>query len=146
MNQTHERQEGNPLSQEHHNPIRGMKQRIAPKHAKRLVQAVAESVGSRMGVSAEDILGRSRLRLIVNARHESIAEVHRARPHWSYPQIGLAFGLDHTTVLNALRNTGAYEPGSTDRARKARDAEIARKWDLAAPQDLRTWQNLGGGI
>jgi len=67
-----------------------------PKH-------IIMEVAIAHGVSYDDILGRSRARHLVAARHEAIYEVRKRRPHLSLPQIGRIFKRDHTTILHALR-------------------------------------------
>lgn len=52
----------------------------------------------------------SRRQQILEARHDAIVAVVTARPDWSYPRLGRFFGLDHATVLNALRRRGAWTP------------------------------------
>ena len=59
------------------------------------------------GVSPDDVLGDSRIRLISAARHDAMWRVrqlravnHEDRPAFSLPQIGKMFGgRDHATVL-----------------------------------------------
>lgn len=71
---------------------------------------IVESVAARHGLTVGDIMGRSRRQKIVTARHEAIAEVVEARPHWSYPTVGQLFGLDHTSILHALQKQGKWAP------------------------------------
>lgn len=79
--------------------------------------AIVESVAARHpGVTAAQILEQdgtpgARLRKVVAARHEAIAEVCEARPHWSYPTVGRFFGnRDHTSVMHALKKLGRWTP------------------------------------
>lgn len=78
---------------------------------KQFTLAIVESVVARHpGVTVQDVLGPCRLRKIVNARFEAIAEIAEARPHWSYPTIGRLFGgRDHTTIMHALNRLGALK-------------------------------------
>lgn len=72
--------------------------------------AIVESVAAKHNVPVSAILGDSRLRHIVAARHEAMAEVVEARPHWSFPTVGRLFGRDHTTVISALQKLGKWKP------------------------------------
>ncbi|RYE65226.1 MAG: hypothetical protein EOO81_12975 [Oxalobacteraceae bacterium] len=60
---------------------------------------------ARHGISQDEILGRSRQNPVVAARTEAIALVwqHSSK---SSTQVGLCFGLDHTTILTALKRFG----------------------------------------
>lgn len=71
------------------------------------------SVSQERGVTVDDILGRSRKKHIVAARHEAIRAVAKAvdwKPNcgnwtggfWSSIAIGNLFGRDHTTILWVL--------------------------------------------
>lgn len=66
-----------------------------------VAEAMAGVAGSVVGVSVADVLGRSRSRTAVVARH-AVWCAMRARGH-SYPEIGRATGHDHSTVLAAVR-------------------------------------------
>lgn len=63
--------------------------------------AIVLYVSLAHGVRIADIRGRSRLAHIVRARHECWWRLRRQG--WSLPAIGREFGVDHTTVLAALR-------------------------------------------
>ena len=102
------------MSQDHINT----KETLTPRQFTLLI---VESVAARHGVSAADILRPdsmragdrfpTRTRKVVEARHEAMAEVAEARPHWSYPCLGNLFGgRDHTTVMSALKKLGRYKP------------------------------------
>lgn len=69
---------------------------------KELITTIAECHG--MGYA--DIMGASRSKAAVLARHESIAAVALAKPHLSTTQIGWMFGKDHTTIIYVLRKMG----------------------------------------
>jgi hypothetical protein len=69
----------------------------------RVVRLVAESVAARYGVTVDAILSGERFRDTLRARHEWWRLV---RDTWnlSYPETGrLVGGVDHTTILSALR-------------------------------------------
>lgn len=67
-----------------------------------VVIRVIEEVSDHYGVSPEDILGRSKKRRIVDARHAAMF-VARTVTGLSFPVLGRAFDRDHTTVLSAVR-------------------------------------------
>lgn len=107
------------MSQEQINTIQTIKPR-------QITQAIVESVASRHNVDPVAVFGDCRKRAVMLARRESMVEVHAARPHWSYPKIGMEFGgKDHTSVIHALRMAGVYQPQST---RKARAAYVVGKF------------------
>lgn len=61
----------------------------------------------KYGVTVADLKGNSRIHTIVEARHRTVADIHRKRPDMSLPAIGQAMGgKDHTTVLNSLNKCG----------------------------------------
>lgn len=62
---------------------------------------VVAEVAARHGVTADEILGRSRERHIVAARTD-VCRVLRAQK-WSLPSIGKALGRHHTSVMSLLR-------------------------------------------
>lgn len=76
---------------------------ITAKYGSEDARHIIMEVAIAHGVSYEDILGRSRARHLVAARHEAIYEVRKRRPHLSLPQIGRIFKRDHTSILHALR-------------------------------------------
>lgn len=58
-------------------------------------------------VSYEIIRKPCRLRQIVSVKHWMVAQIHQRYPNMSMPEIGKLFGgLDHTSVLHALRKHG----------------------------------------
>lgn len=84
---------------------------ITAKYGSEDARQIIMEVAIAHGVSYEDILGRSRERHLVAARHEAIYEVRKRRPHLSLPQIGRIFKRDHTTILHALRQMERQEDG-----------------------------------
>lgn len=66
------------------------------------VKAIIAEVALKHGFAVEDILGRSRVKGLIVARHEAIHEVAKARPSMSLPQLGRIFNRDHSTILSAL--------------------------------------------
>lgn len=87
---------------------------------------VIENVGRRFGVTIADLKGPNRSPAYAWPRQMAYAEVKKARPHLSMPEIGKAFGgRDHTTILHGIRahearmawaeilialGAGAYQP------------------------------------
>jgi hypothetical protein len=58
--------------------------------------------GALCGVSREDLLGKGRSTTVVRCRQLAML-VARWRLRMSYPEIGVAFGRDHTTVMSDCR-------------------------------------------
>jgi len=91
-----------------------------------VVRAVAESVAARYGVTVDAMLSGERFRDTLRARHEWWRLV---KDTWdlSYPETGrLVGGVDHTSILSALRARGRAQ-------RKNRDANHARKMSPNQP-------------
>lgn len=67
------------------------------------VQQIIADTAKANGVSAREIMGKSRKHAIVVARHAAIKAVHAARPDISLSGLGRIFGgLDHKSVRYAL--------------------------------------------
>jgi hypothetical protein len=84
----------------------------------RVVRAVAESVAARHGVTVDAILSGERFPSTVRARHEWWRLV---KDTWdlSYPETArLVGGVDHTSVLSALRERAVVKNKDANRARK----------------------------
>lgn len=62
----------------------------------------------RTGVKQREILSDSRSRDVIPARYYAIGLVFQ-HTQGSLPQIGKAFGRDHSTILHALRKQGVSE-------------------------------------
>lgn len=62
----------------------------------------------RHGLSADEVMCRSRKPHIVAARAEALALIYR-HTQYSLPGVARIFGLDHTTVLHALTKTGSTD-------------------------------------
>ena len=69
------------------------------------VKSIIMAVSDEAGIPVSIILGRRRTAPIVAARWEAIARV-AIETGWSLPRIGLVFGMDHTSVIHALRRMG----------------------------------------
>jgi chromosomal replication initiation ATPase DnaA len=66
-------------------------------------RAIIEDVARRHGLRLSDLVGVSRIRPVVYARHEAFW-IMRRDGRWSTPQIGRVMGCrDHTTVIAGAR-------------------------------------------
>lgn len=89
------------------------------------VREIIAAITTAFGLTAAALVGRSRCQDVVRARFAAIHAVRRAKPHLSLPQIGRAFGRDHTTILNALRKMerdGVPQPPAADGPRLLTEA------------------------
>jgi hypothetical protein len=104
------------------------------------IKSIISETCKRHGVSYEQVMSRCRIRSLVDARHEAIAEVKRAYPLMSLLHMGRIFKRDHTTLIFALKKQGVSsdarplrhaiilrEKEEQKRASEARWAEIQRK-------------------
>lgn len=62
---------------------------------------MVESVASRHGVSARDVLGRRRIKEIATARHDLMSCLWGSG--LAYAEIGRLLGMDHTSVMFGVR-------------------------------------------
>jgi len=74
----------------------------------RPAMAIVCEVAEAHGLTPRDLLGRSRMRPITRARMTAYAEI-RDRLGYSYPEIGMIFGRDHTTILHGVRQARKRE-------------------------------------
>lgn len=70
------------------------------------VKDIMAQVASEHGVTLNDILGQRRTRKIMLARREAVYRVWTEKSPIGLAEVGRHFGLDHTTVLHALRKMG----------------------------------------
>lgn len=70
------------------------------------MRALITRIAEDHGLTYADMIGKSRRKHIVQARHEAIWAVRDARPDMSLPQIGRLFHKDRTSILHALRKRG----------------------------------------
>lgn len=69
--------------------------------------ALIEDIARKHGVTVQEVRGQTRRRHIMLARCEAIRAVAKARPSWSYPELGKFFGgRDHTTIMHHLDKSG----------------------------------------
>jgi len=98
----------------------------------RKIAVVIASAALAAGVDPADVRGRSRLQGPARARHVAVWLLSEAG--WTLPQIGQAFGRDHTTALNSARRVDAALAGRTF-GDEARIVDVAR--DVLAAMDGR---------
>ena len=82
-----------------------------------MIRSIAEAldrVCHETGVTTEEILGRSRSRSIAHARQDVCRLAHECGA--SYPEIGRALGIDHSTALHGARV-------ASERARQSKEQE-----------------------
>lgn len=104
----------------------------------RFVQELAKQLEQRTGVIVSEQLGTDRHARIVRVRYE-LWETTLAAFSLSLPETAAVFGVDHTTVLYALRKRMAERgeaPGETWCAKRQRNSRRARKARLSAPGGL----------
>lgn len=80
------------------------------------IKEIIIRVAAWHGRKYSEIIGQSRNRELMVARHDAIAAVYlifrSERRHLSLPEMGRAFGgRDHTTILHALRQRGIERHG-----------------------------------
>lgn len=76
-------------------------------------RAILDRVSADRGVTAAEIMGRSKVHKIAHARHEVIARaVHDLG--WSKSRVGRKFDLDHTSIIHAVR---AHEKREKEQAK-----------------------------
>lgn len=72
-----------------------------------LAQEVATRLAEETGIPAQVILGRSRYRAVVKARHQVMVELWRQG--MSTTEIGSVLDRDHTTVMHGLQKALGWE-------------------------------------
>lgn len=81
------------------------------------VRAIAENIAAKtVYVTADDILGASRMPLVCKARHELFAALWR--DGLSAAEIGKLVGKDHVTVIYGIRKTVGSAEYSTEIAKR----------------------------
>ena len=93
---------------------------LDPLDRDRPVKAILLDVAREHGVSVEDIKSPCRAVFLVAVRHQAIARVYLAHhPQMSLPQIARAMGgLDHSSILHAVRKSGHWRPARSSTKRK----------------------------
>jgi chromosomal replication initiator protein len=72
------------------------------RHVPERVRSVIIEVAEKHNVPPREIMGRTRERSVVLARHEAIYRVKALNPTFSSTQIGRWFNRDYTTILYAI--------------------------------------------
>jgi chromosomal replication initiator protein len=71
-------------------------------HRSEIVQGLYRETAALFGCDVSEIASRCRTQSVARARMVAIGTA-RARYGWSYPELGRAFGRDHTTCIHAVR-------------------------------------------
>lgn len=69
------------------------------------VDALLRNAARLHGTTIGEIMGASRLKNVVAARHAVFVALRAAG--WSYPAIGAVMGRDHTTVMAGVKKAAA---------------------------------------
>lgn len=77
--------------------------KMTPKQRLALCNEIIEKVCSYYAVTNEDIIGKSRCRDIIKARHMAIYII-RNKVKYKLKATGTLFNRDHTTVIHAIQN------------------------------------------
>lgn len=100
-------------------------------------KVIISLVAAKHGVTAADIVGPSRTRKIVAARHEAIGVVYTHCRQVSLPAIGRLFNRDHTTILHALRKLRRISKPAPYRRAKFLTKEMQTKPEKIVAQKKR---------
>jgi len=77
--------------------------KMTPKQRQSLCNEIIEKVCTYYGVSVKDVVGRTRFKEIVMARHMAIYII-RNKVKYKLKATGMLFNRDHTTVIHAIQN------------------------------------------
>ena len=112
------------MSEQQPAPPRSVEAVLRGEVADMPVRQIIATVADAFGYSAADLVGPDTRREIVRARYAAIHAVRQAKKHFSLPQLGSAFGRDHTTILYALRKmdrSGVPQPPAALRGAPLKD-------------------------
>jgi chromosomal replication initiation ATPase DnaA len=70
---------------------------------------LAKQFAKAHSVTLEEMLGADRCRPAAAARHEFWTHLYD-QGHWSYPRIGVLFGRDHSTIMQAVKQCRSGKP------------------------------------
>lgn len=98
------------------------------------IEVVIRAACEVMGISRDDILGRERKRQVAWRRQVVMLVCYDIADHASLPQIGRAFGRDHTTILHGV-NASAERLLRYPELRALYDAIVAK----AAERQAKDW-------
>lgn len=71
--------------------------------SKAVARHIVRSVAEQSGLTEDDIFGKARTQPLSRVRRQAIWLVAKELPNWSKPCLGQFFGLDHTSILYAIR-------------------------------------------
>lgn len=64
---------------------------------------VLTKVAKEFGVSVADLLGKSRARLLVDARMAVVVRLRDLKEPWSYPRLGRLLNRHYSTCINLMQ-------------------------------------------
>lgn len=82
--------------------INVLRSRFAPEWVRDIIKAAAEDEGAHIG----EVIGESRRREVVRARHRAMYLIKATKPGLSFPQIAKWFDRDHTSTIYAVAKYG----------------------------------------
>lgn len=84
------------------------------------IAGIIARVASEHGLMVSELLSKCRRIPLIKARHEAIYRVWIEKAPIGLAEVGRRFGLDHTTILSALRKKGVTDT----RQRASKSAEV----------------------
>jgi len=79
-----------------------LRDRCAPMWVRDIIMAAATEEGAHIG----EVIGESRRRDVVRARHRAMYLIKATKPGLSFPQIAKWFDRDHTSTIYAVAHYG----------------------------------------
>lgn len=79
-----------------------MRKRFVPEWARDIIFGAATEEGVHLG----EVIGASRRKDVVRARHRAMYLIKATKPGLSFPQIAKWFAKDHTSTIYAVANYG----------------------------------------
>ena len=79
-----------------------LRSRFAPVWVRDIIKAAADDEGAHIG----EVIGESRRRDVVRARHRAMYLIKATKPGLSFPQIAKWFDRDHTSTIYAVAQYG----------------------------------------
>jgi hypothetical protein len=87
--------------------IRGMEWQLKKRATTLTTEDIVKQVARYFRMLPAAILGGDRHKSLARARHIAIWLCHERLPDLSFPELGRAFGKDHTTIMSAVNRIGA---------------------------------------
>lgn len=84
------------------------------------IAGIIARVAAEHGLKVSELLSKCRRIPLIKARHEAIYRVWIEKAPIGLAEVGRRFGLDHTTILSALRKKGVTDT----RQRASKSAEV----------------------